>query len=53
MKDKEMYKLLVLLERRQYEVLRRVAFEKGVSMSFIIRKLLDSYMEGKDGVIKK
>lgn len=47
---KEMYKLLVLLERRQYEALRKLAFEKRLSMSFIVRKLLDSYFDATKDV---
>jgi len=45
-----MHKLLIVLEDSQYEALRKLAFEKRLSMSFIIRKLLDSYFDAANDI---
>ncbi len=36
----------ILLERRQYERLKRLAYERGRSLSAIVRELLDTTLGG-------
>lgn len=44
-----MYRTQVLLERRQYEVLKRMAREEGRSLSALLRQILDDHLFHPEG----